>query len=94
MHVTDMVVYADFLHMKERPDVAPGTRSIPLGSPTHAPDLLKLHEGERVLLVDPGSFHANGWIHIVERDGSAWYYGVLESEPMEDSGEQTYTFSA
>jgi hypothetical protein len=94
MQTTEKAVYADFLHMKERPNVFPGKLSIPLGEPHNSPDLLKLHEGEQVLLVEPGSFHAKGWIHIVEQNGNAWYYGILEEEPQEDEGNHNYTFFA
>jgi hypothetical protein len=94
MQTTEKVVYADFLHMKERPNVCLGKPRIPLGAPHNSPDLLRLHEGDQVLLVEPGSFHAQGWIHIVEQNGSAWYYGVLEEEPQEDDGDHIYTFFA
>jgi hypothetical protein len=70
MQTTEKAVYANFLHMKERPNVCPGKLSIPLGEPHNSPDLLKLHEGEHVILVEPGSFHAKGWIHIVEQNGN------------------------
>jgi hypothetical protein len=94
MQVSERVVYADFLHMKERPDVGPGRISIPLGEPQHNPDLAKLHEGDAVLLVEPGSFHAKGRVHIIERDDVTWYYGVLEEEAQDDAGNQTYSFFA
>jgi hypothetical protein len=94
MQIAEKAVYADFLHMKERPEVIPGKLSIPLGEPRHAPDLLKLQEGEHVLLVEPGSFHAQGWIHITELDGVVWYYGILEGEPEEENGNQAYVLYA
>jgi hypothetical protein len=94
MQVSERVVYADFLHMKERPDVCPASVSIPLGEREHNPDLAKLHEGEAVLLADPGSFHAKGHIHIVERNGTQWYYGILDEPAQDDTGDQTYTFYA
>ena len=94
MQVIERAVYADFLHLKERPEVVAGALSIPLVESTHVPDLLKLHEGDEVLLIEPGSFHANGWVHIVERSGARWYYGVLDEEPQEDTSEHTVSFYA
>jgi len=94
MQITKKAVYADFLHLKERPEVVAGQLSIPLGEPTHAPDILKLHEGDEVLLIDPGSFHAQGWVHIIERNGVRWYYGVLDEEPQEDQAGDAVVFYA
>lgn len=94
MQAIEKVVYADFLHMKERAEVIPGKLSIPLGEPTHAHELLKLHEGDEVLLIEPGSFRAKGWVHIIERSGARWYYGVLDEEPQEDTSEHAVSFYA
>ncbi len=94
MHVSQRVVCADFLHMKERSDVCPGSFSIPLGEREHNPDLANLQEGAVVLLADPGSFHAKGHIQIVKRNGTDWYYGILDEAAQDDAGDHLYTFYA
>ena len=94
MQITKKAVYADFLHMKERPEVFPGKLSIPLGEPHNSPELLKLQESDHVLLAEPGSFHAKGWIHIIEQNGNTWYYGILDEEPQEDEPQDSYTLYA
>lgn len=47
-----------------------------------------------MLLVEPGSFHAKGCTHIVEQNGIAWYYGILEEDSQEDEGKDKVSFYA
>lgn len=69
-------VFADFARLEERPGLG---LSVPLGRQDRTPDLAKLREGERVLLVEPDNLCAEGTVKPVDSGGYRYWFGILES---------------
>lgn len=76
-------VFSDFVIRRPQPD---GTVRIPLGTASaDAPDLLGLHDGERVLLVMPGELRAEATVVGEPWQGTTYWYGILDSmEAIQD----------
>ncbi len=76
-------VFSDFFVREELPD---GRVRIPLGSASErTPDLLGLHDGERVLLVMPGELQAESTVTGEPWHGTIYWYGIIDSiENIED----------
>lgn len=76
-------VFSDFCVREEHPD---GSVRIPLGSASErTPDLLGLHDGERVLLVMPNELQAEAYVESDSRNGRTYWYGILDSiEAIQD----------
>jgi predicted xylose isomerase-like sugar epimerase len=69
-------LFADFARLEERPGLG---LSVPLGRVDLSPELADLHNGERVLLVEPGELYAQTIVRPLEAQGYHFWYAVLES---------------
>jgi hypothetical protein len=69
-------VFADFARLEERPGLG---LSVPLGREDRTPELARLQEGERVLLVEPDNLRAEGTVKHVDSGGYRYWFGILES---------------
>jgi len=68
-------IFADFARLEERPGLG---LSVPLGREDRWPELARLAEGERVLLVEPDNLWAEGQVKSVESDGYRYWFGILD----------------
>lgn|SRR5689334_19298021 len=69
-------VFADFARLGERPGIG---LSVLLGSEERKPELARLTEGERVLLIEWDNLCAEGTVRSVESGGHRYWYGILDS---------------
>jgi hypothetical protein len=67
-------LFADFARLGERPSLG---LAIPLGREDRSPELAKLTDGERVLLVEPGDLYAEGVAQVQVEGDDRWWYGVI-----------------
>jgi hypothetical protein len=83
MAETMEAIVADFARLNPREGFS--GEAIPLGSEHSRPGLLQYHDGQHVLLVEPGNLRAEGEIAIRVVNGIRYFYGVVTGPVQEDT---------